>query len=421
MRPPVKKIIIYGVAFNSIRMLIGAISAVYLIAVGLEIKDVGFLKAFQASVIFILDIPLAYIADKRSRRLSVIGSVFFGAIWLFAMGYGSEIYHFYIAEFFNAISLALFSGAYVSYLIDKGKEDNCPIKELLGKYNKFVYFGMGIAALLGSAFITVDSRVIWYISGVLLGLQFLLLSSMLPEDKKFETEKKPNMYREISEILKDILVRAEIKWLVFCVFLAMIYFQVIIQFWQLVVQQASGEGSEHGIFYGVIFTLVLFAQSVSGHVAEKKSDQRNVAFVVGSGVLSSFLLAWPYGYSMYFISASVILMFFSNRLMTLVLLSKIHENIDGEMRSTYDSVISTVTRLFLLIFIPIIGIGFELYGNIVFLFLFAVTLITFWVKRGELQLFLGNEDSNGRKNLSLKNILQYGWVSNKKRDSDLRP
>ncbi len=384
MRSPVKKIIIYGVIFNSFRMLIGAISVVYLIAVGLEIKDVGFLKAFQASVIFILDIPLAYIADKKSRRLSVIGSVFFGAIWLFTMGYGTEKYHFYIAEFFNALSLALFSGAFISYLIDKGKDDNYPIKEILGKYNKFVYLGMGIAALLGSAFITVDSRLIWYISGGLLGLQFLLLSLMLPEDKKFEAEKKPNMFREISTVFKDIFARAEIKWLVICVFLAMIYFQVIIQFWQLVVQQTSGEGSGHGVYYGVIFTLVLFAQSVSGHVAEKKSDQRNVTFVVVSGALSSFLLAWPYGYSMYFISASVVLMFFSNRLMTLVLLSKIHENIEGEMRATYDAVISTVTRLFLLIFIPIIGITFELYGNMVFLILFAATLIPFWVKRRDL-------------------------------------
>jgi len=385
MWTPVKKIIIYGVAFNSIRMLIGAISAVYLITVGLEIKDVGFLKAFQASIMFIFDIPLAYFADKKSRRLSVVGSVFFGAIWLFAMGYGSEIYHFYIAEFFNAISLALFSGAFISYLIDKGKEANCTIKELQGKYNKFVYLGMGIGAFLGSAFITVDSRIIWYISGALLGLQFLLLSSMLPPDIKFSTAKKPNMYREISTILKDLLLRAKIKWLVFCVFLAMIYFQIIIQFWQLVVQQHSEDGSGKGLYYGIVFTLILFAQSVSGHMAEKKSEQYSVACVVVSGAFASLLLAWPYGYSMYFISTSVVLMFFSNRLMTLILLSKIHENIDGEMRATYDSVISTVTRLFLLIFIPFTGIIFEQYGNMVFLILFGITLIAFWIKRGELQ------------------------------------
>ena len=163
MRTSIKKIFIYGVLFNSIRMLIGAISAVYLIAVGLEIKDVGFLKAFQALIIFTLDIPLAYIADKKSRRLSVVGSVLFGAVWLFVMGYGSELYHFYIAEFFNAISIALFSGSFISYLIDKGKENNYPVKGLIGRYNKFAFLGMGIAEFLGSAFISVDSRLIWYI------------------------------------------------------------------------------------------------------------------------------------------------------------------------------------------------------------------------------------------------------------------
>jgi len=207
---------------------------------------------------------------------------------------------------------------------------------------------------------------------------------MLPEDKKFETKKKPSMFGEISTILKDILIRTEIKWLVICLLSGMIYFQAIIQFWQLVVLQASGNGSAQGIYYGIIFTLILFAQSLSGHVAEKKSTRHSVTFIVSSGVFSSFLLAWPSSYSMYFTSASVVLMFFSNRLMTIILLSKIHENIEGEMRATYDSVISTITRLFLLMLIPITGIAFELYGNMVFLTLFVATLIAFWFKRGEL-------------------------------------
>jgi len=217
-------------------------------------------------------------------------------------------------------------------------------------------------------------------------LQFLLLSSTLPQDIKIPAgDNKPSMFQEISTILKDILSRAEIKWFVFCAFLAMIYFQVIIQFWQLIVQQASQDDSEGGIYYGVIFTLILLAQSVSGYVVEKASEQSSVIFVIVTGILSSFLLAWPSGYSLYFISASIVLMFFSNRLMTLVLLSKIHENIDGEMRATYDSVISTIIRLFLLVFIPIAGIAFEQYGAVVFLILFNATLVSFWVKRGELQ------------------------------------
>ena len=147
MWTPINKIIGYGVIFSSLRMLVGAISAVYLIAVGLEIQDVGFIKAFQASVIFILDIPLAYIADKKSRKLSIVISVFFALLWLFTMGVGKVRFHFYVAEFFNAISLALMSGAFTSYLIDKEKENSRNannIKKVLGKYHKYQFFGMGI-------------------------------------------------------------------------------------------------------------------------------------------------------------------------------------------------------------------------------------------------------------------------------------
>ncbi len=375
---PINRIIAYGVIFSSLRMLVGAISAVYLIAVGLRIQDVAYIKAFQALVIFVLDIPLAYIADKKSRKLSVVLSVFFAALWLFTMGVGYKKYHFFIGEFFNAVSLALLSGAYISYLIDKGKEyssDACSIKQLLGKYHKFQFMGMGVAALIGSAFVTVSSRLIWIIAGLLVSFQFLILSWMLPKDVQFErVEEKLSAYGEIFGIFKDIVRRIEIKWFAFSLFLVMVYYQVIIQFWQLIIQQADKSVSKYGIYYGITFTLILFAQSVSGYLAEKLSEEFNTVIVLIFGLVSLIFLDMPYDYAVYFIPASIILMFFSIRLMTIVLQSKVHEKIEARLRSTYDSVISTVVRLFLLLFIPAVGIAFNAHGKVIFSILFFVAL-----------------------------------------------
>ena len=124
-------------------------------------------------------------ADKRSRKFSVLLSLFFASIWLFCMGLGTNIWHFFVAEFFNAISLALFSGAFISYLIDNRSKEYS-IKEVLGTYDKFSLFGMAIFSFLGAAFIDIDSKSIWLIAGVLILLQLILLSSYLPKDSAYQ-------------------------------------------------------------------------------------------------------------------------------------------------------------------------------------------------------------------------------------------
>jgi len=378
MRKSINKIIIYGVAFNSTRMLVGAISAVYLVSMGLGITEIGFIKTFQALIIFLLDIPLAYLADKKSRKLSIVFSVFFATLWLFTMGLGQNLYHFYIAEFFNAISLALISGAYISYLIDISKKElkkKTDLKKILGKYNKYLFIGMAIAALIGSAFIKIDSRVIWIVAGSLTGVQFVIMGLFLPKDIDFTTAKSTSIYREIYNIFEDILKRAEIKWQVFSLFFVMVCFQITIQFWQLIIKQEDSFIYIYGVYYGIIFALILLSQSLSGYVAQKLSKKSIFLIVLFfGGVCLASLIVSQY-YFLPLIIVSIITMFFTIRLMTIILQAKIHTKIASQMRSTYDSVISTFVRVVLLIFIPITGILFDSYGNITFFALFFIAFV----------------------------------------------
>ena len=102
------KILIYGLTLNAIRSLTLAFSVFYMMAYGLSLEQVGFIKAFQAALIFFLDVPLSYLADKISRRFSVLTAGLCSTIWLFLIAGAHSFASFVFAEFFNSLSLLLF-------------------------------------------------------------------------------------------------------------------------------------------------------------------------------------------------------------------------------------------------------------------------------------------------------------------------
>jgi len=150
-----------GIGFSCIRMLIGAFSVIYLISTGVSVYQIGLLKSLQAAVIVFIDIPLSYVSDKYSRKFSIGLSIFFAAIWLLLTGLGHDFTDFLIAEFFNALSLGLMSGAFSSYLIDVAQKKD-PKKRYIPflAHIKISVFFMGLISLIGAIIFTYDQK--WF-------------------------------------------------------------------------------------------------------------------------------------------------------------------------------------------------------------------------------------------------------------------
>ena len=205
MLSPVNSIIAYGAAFNSFRMLIGAISALYLLSNGVTLTQLGLLKTFQAVVIFLLEIPLSYLADKKSKKMSVIISVLTGSIWLLLTGLGTDLWHFFVAEAFNAISIALSSGSLISYMVDTGKKHHPEIhsKVWIGRGQKVQFLGMGVFSFIGAAFVDVESSLIWMIAGFSCLALAIVFSWFLPSDTNNSEIKESNGFiKDVVEVFK---------------------------------------------------------------------------------------------------------------------------------------------------------------------------------------------------------------------------
>lgn len=370
MYASVNRIIYFGVAYSSIRMLVGAISAVYMLAYGLDIVDIAMVKAFQAGVILLLDIPLAYVADKKSRKLSVLVAGLFAVLWLFTMGAATTLPMFYLAEFFNAVSIALFGGSFVAYLIDKNESTHSgasSIQQVLGRFGKYQYMGMGVAALIGSAFIGVDSKVVWFVASGLLGVLILISLLMLPKDTQQQsTDVEVSPFSEVFGIFKDIALRAEIKWIAGTLILLTVYYQLIIQFWQVVLTTDNGDAVTKGYVYGTVFVVILFAQSFSGYLLERLARKWIVAVIAFSTVPLALFPVLAAINLMYATIAIIVLLFFVLRLANIALQSSVQENISSSLRASYDSVISTIARVVLLLTMPLFGFTLQHLGFTVF-------------------------------------------------------
>ncbi len=363
---------IYGIWFSSSRMLIGGFSTLYLIHHGLDLSDIAYLKGLQALVILLSDVPLGYVADRYSRRFSVIVGVFFGAIWLAMTAWAPSIGWFYAAEVCNAVSLALFNGAYDALLVDTCLKEQpaVSIEKIISTYVKYQFLVMSAAALAGGLFIRVDSSSIWWVGALLLFVQVVFLGSFvkdLPEDSpvKRVSGSWKRLREDLSVIGSKFTMRNTEFALVFCSgILLMLYYQTAIQYWQPIVAIWT-EQDTRGYRYSILFVLILLTQSLAGKWTPAISRSKHgFPSLVGGFFAASWLLHTGIRVYPCLILPSIVITFFIIRGVSIQLGSFINERMESSLRATYSSIQSTLARICMIVSFPIVGWLTRQYGLI---------------------------------------------------------
>ena len=397
MKPEAKKIAAFGITYNSLRMLIGSFSVLYLLSNGLDIVDVGLIKSLKALIIFTLDIPLSYLADKYSRKVSVLLGMTSGAVWLLISALASNKTSFYAAEFFNALSMIFYNNAFFAYLISSEKTEGASnIQVLLSKVTKIQFFMMGICALIGSMFVDVSSSSIWYLSALLVAMLTVSGFMLLPTDKVIHsTEKTPlksMIYNDLKKIRNLALYSNRELRLVFLRFLSVnVFYQIIIQFWQPLSDHAiklSDISIDNGkaFTYGILFVFILMVQSCASILTEKVKKTRVIITLLVLLDLFASLLLWlsvesRYGFIMF--SLSLLMLFFTNRAACTVTQSIIYDSAPDEIRATTSAALATVVRIFVFIIMPLVSIALHRLGYVTVLYLVMLYVCMLYLRKSE--------------------------------------
>jgi MFS family permease len=382
------KTMFYGIFFSSTRMLIGATSALYLISHGLTIAEIGYLKAVQAFIILATDLPLGYLADQYSRKLSVMLGVLFGASWLGITAYAPTKEWFYVAEISNALSIALFNGAYQAILVETYKKDNnkSDLSALFSSYAKYNFLFMAIAVAIGSFFSKINSPIFWIIGAALLLLQLLFFSDFIENDVKKTNKKRKSIFyfykklkKDSKRIIEELFTIEKLSILFLINIFLGIYYQIFIQYWQPISRIWQNETDKSTIF-GIIFIGILLIQSLAGKVIPGIIKIRYSIIIISLLlIINTVVLYLALENKVMIIPICIAIFFFLIRILSIILSIGINQKLPNEDRATFLSIDSSLQRLFLVIFMPIIGILISIKGLIIIpilgLFVFLVITI----------------------------------------------
>ena len=381
------RLLIYTILFSSIRMLVGGYSSLYLTNHGLSIADISFLKAFQGIVIVLIQVPIGVIIDKCNNRFPfILISIFLAAIWMFLTAIGNTTSIFFAAEFFNGLSLAIFNAVMLPILVETysyetGKDD---YNYTLGKFFKYQNLLMVVSVLLGSAFVTVESRYVWFVASTILtiiGLFSLLVNDLKKFNITTSKSQPPNKTRLHFKNLFNVL-RVENIIILFIANISLVtVFQILAQFWQIIIYDYLGEHTSDAIVYGLVFAVILVFQALGSFFAEKKNSLKISLFFMAFFVAATSYLIGYKGNEIYKITPIILFLscFILFKYPSIIISALLHKNISNDIRATFDSLISTISMLVSIGAFYMIGILLNNFGNkVIILSLIFLMMVSFF-------------------------------------------
>lgn len=365
-------ILAFGFLFNGIRILTGAFIVFYMLEKGLTLIDIGIIKSFQAFIMMVTDIPLGYFADRKSYKISIVLAAAFAAIWLFLMGISTSFYGFLLAETFNAVSLTLIAGAYNALLVQYAKAKVTSTKKVLGSSSQYNYIGMFIFSLIGAYFADYSSQYIWYIAAFLM-LMTALFGLFFLDDLK--GEKKPNKANSlICEAREMLSIFLKVPYISLCFYFSLIFFNIFSQYWQWIFKDHHINVTYFDL--GVTFSLILFSQLLASFLFTKLSERMNFILLLFLSASLIFTIAF-FEPKKEIAIILVCMIFYLIKYTYLRVEVVLHDSISDHFRATYESFLSTVGRLSLLVFFYMSAYMVDMFGFFSLVYIFAVYLLIY--------------------------------------------
>lgn len=341
------KKLIFSIVSSSTRMLIGASSAIYMVNHNADLYDIGLMKSIQAILILILGFVIGAISDRFNKKFIHLASIFFSILWLALLYIGGKknnVEYFYVAEILNSISLALAQNNTNSYLVEVYKKDKPTddISEAFGKLGKLEFISMSITSLVGGILYThFEGNLFLYTSIRMVFILFMSkkhtpdLIACKGENKKiFRKQEFLLVFRKFNKFRLNIA----------CYILYGVYFQLIIQYWQILSNEFNFV-EDNKYILGVILFFMISVQSLSGFTIEKKiklnPNTIHFMFMISQVILT---ISFSLNQIILFIFGIVLSIFYI-RYILIDTDAEIHKDLKSSFRAKYDMVLNSILRI----------------------------------------------------------------------------
>lgn len=348
----------FGCGFAAIRMIVGAMSILFLLSKGISLEELAIIKSMQYLTYVVFDIPLGYFADSKNYKLAFLASIFLSGLWLLITAVSNSLPILMFSEALNGISLALLQGAYTAYLLqhDIMLKSGRSTRTILSLFQKRTHLLMAVTAFLGAAFVTPSSNFPWLIASAFCFVWFVLSYVFLPHySNREEDQIAKNIRNDMYQVFCQLRHHEILKILMFYLPLFLFY-QLFIQFFQPFIEQYFEKYKHSGLFWGLLYLFVLSIQSFSGWVSSRIHQDKHLAIVSFSLSLVIVLtMAVSYTWFPMGVVGVCALIILQTRIVFLMVQSMFHQRLQHINRATVDSFVSTIFRIILSLVLLLLG------------------------------------------------------------------
>lgn len=271
----VKQLLRANTLFHFGRMFSGAVFIIYMFDRSISLQTIAAAKAAQLVASTVLMIPTGVIADCFGRKKAIVGACLFEIVY-FTFLLSPSPMRVVLGEICNGIALALYSGAFESWLFSGSDSKHyTQLHHDLARARELSYMGMVVAGFLGSLWI---DQIFW------LSIIFTCVSSAF-----FVNCPETHLALKNVPSLKTLKIAAQqvfsgnvaryIAWTAVFVGGSM---QLIYQYWQPFFLKLNPKAN---VFYGTIFVCFMSTQFFVSWVVRKYLKAFSRCFFMTNGLL----------------------------------------------------------------------------------------------------------------------------------------
>jgi len=350
----------------------GPVFAIFLLANGMSLTQVGLIFASSSIMPFFFDIPSSIWADRYSRKsmlaLAWIAYLLMNAIYIFSHSF----LMFFIAFSLNGIGTALQNGISnaLTYetLLSLGTQEQ--YEKTQAKIKKYFYAGRLLASLAGAYVYTIDPRGV-FLFGVIASVASLVLVLLLKEPRREKSISRS--FRQIREGL-GFLLHHKLTWYAIIVFSLMAgIHELLFNYYQPVMQLARIPVAYFGVIYFISSALSILGLVIYPKVREYL-DWRKTIFLY---LIIALITALSFAANSYFlIIAAIIISSFSHSSQDVFISNVINKIVPSSHRATALSIQSQIHLIFnAILIVAISGIADKFSIGFGMLIVFVLVII----------------------------------------------
>lgn len=270
------------------------VSVVYLVDAGFGLSFIALTQAVFSVALLTAELPTGYLGDRLGRRVTLgIGSALraFGLIIYGLMDTAAAIL---LAQVLFAVGWGFGSGTVGAwgYELLAAHSGTDGYARMDGRGRAADLTVSAVAAVAGGALYTVHSSLPFLANGALAAAGIPILVSATPVPKE-RADADPLGIRDGLVVVRSLLARAELRWVVIFVTAIFAVFDLSKTFEQPALQSVGVSTAQLGVLFGALKLLTAGAASTAGWINDRMGARRGLGLVVpilGSAYLAVLFL-----------------------------------------------------------------------------------------------------------------------------------